>query len=70
VHNEQLLRRKSMSGYGTQMKMDKATKPCYNVCGACGTEIARTEVLCKECILAYDAAAIKVHGEFAQLNFK
>ena len=40
-----------MAGYGTQMKMDKATKPCYNVCGACGTEIASTEILCKECII-------------------
>ena len=40
-----------MSGYGTQMKMDKQTKPQYNTCGACGTEIARTEVLCKGCIL-------------------
>jgi len=41
-----------MSGYDTQMKMDKATKSCYNVCGACGTEIASTEILCKECIIA------------------
>ena len=40
----------TMAGYGTQMKMDKATKPCYNICGACGTEIASTEILCKECI--------------------
>jgi hypothetical protein len=45
-----LAQENTMAGYGTAMKMDKATKPCYNVCGACGTEIASTEILCKECI--------------------
>jgi hypothetical protein len=40
-----------MSGYGVAMRRtEKQTKPEVNTCGACGVEIARTEVLCRECV--------------------
>lgn len=43
-----------MSGYGTKearynTRLEKGTREQVNLCGACGDEIAATELLCTEC---------------------
>jgi hypothetical protein len=39
-----------MSGYGMQeSRINYARHAQVNQCGACGTEISATELLCKEC---------------------
>jgi hypothetical protein len=38
-----------MAGFGVQERMERASKPCINTCGACDAEIGRGEILCQSC---------------------
>jgi len=39
-----------MSGYGVkEARINRETRVCVNLCGACGEEIDQNELLCTEC---------------------
>lgn len=40
---------KSGSGFGVKEARVKPAREQVNLCGACGSEISATELLCKEC---------------------